>query len=90
MRTTDLHEEALDGIQKRLRRIEGQVRGLQKMCDQGRGCDEVLTQMTATIRAMESAATTVLKEYLVSVADDFSKGDGHDVDEIASMLRKFG
>ena len=90
MRTSDLDDEALDAIQKRLRRIEGQVRGLQKMCDQGRDCDEVLTQMTATIRAMESAATTVLKEYLVSVADDFSRGENHDVNEISSMLRKFG
>jgi DNA-binding FrmR family transcriptional regulator len=89
MRTTELEADALESIQKRLRRIEGQVRGLQKMCDQGRPCEEVLTQMNATIRAMESAATTVLKEYLHSVADDFARGQEHDAEEIATMLRKF-
>ena len=59
------------------------------MCDQGRPCDELLTQMNATIRAMESAATTVLREYLHSVAGDFAHGKNHDAEEIATMLRKF-
>jgi DNA-binding FrmR family transcriptional regulator len=89
MLTSDLESDALTSIQKRLRRIEGQVRGIQRMCDQGRECDEVLTQMTATIRALESAATTVLREYLSTVANGYATGERHDPEEVAQILRKF-
>ncbi|MFX4937351.1 metal-sensitive transcriptional regulator, partial [Acinetobacter baumannii] len=51
-KTTELGQETVENILKRLRRIEGQVRGLQKMVAEGRPCDEVLTQMTATKKAM--------------------------------------
>jgi len=89
MRTDEFESDALTSIQKRLKRIEGQVRGIQRMCDQGRDCDEVLTQMNATIRAMESAATTVLREYLESVATDYAAGEKRDPEEVAQILRRF-
>ena len=73
-RTTDLGQETVDNILKRLRRIEGQVRGLQKMVAEGRPCDEVLTQMTATKKAMEAAATLILHEFLNVCAAEVSEG----------------
>lgn len=43
-------------IIKRLRRIEGQVRGLQTMIEEGRDCADTLTQFTAASKAMDKAA----------------------------------
>ncbi len=89
MKTTDLGEETIDAIIKRLRRIEGQVRGLQKMVSEGRACDQVLMQMTAVRKAMESAANVILKEYLTLCAADVAEGDPARPEEIANVLKKF-
>ncbi|WP_027883559.1 metal-sensitive transcriptional regulator [Meiothermus rufus] len=88
MNTSDLHEETIESILKRLRRIEGQVRGLQKMVEEGRSCEEVLTQMSATKKAMESASTLILQEFLSLCAADIAKGDQQKPVQIATMLRK--
>ncbi len=89
MRTHDLGEETLEALLKRLRRIEGQVRGLQKMIAEGRACDEVLTQMTATKRAMESAAAMFLKEYVAVCAAEVASGDTDALERISEALKKF-
>lgn len=49
---------------KRLRRIEGQVRGLQRMVEQDTYCIDVLTQVSAATRALESVALGLLEEHL--------------------------
>ncbi|MGH3423234.1 MAG: metal-sensitive transcriptional regulator [Nocardioidaceae bacterium] len=51
-------------VLKRLRRIEGQVRGLQRMVGEDTYCIDVLTQVSATTRALESVALTLLDEHL--------------------------
>jgi len=53
-----------DAVLKRLRRIEGQVRGLQRMVEQETYCIDVLTQVSATKRALESVALNLLDEHL--------------------------
>jgi DNA-binding FrmR family transcriptional regulator len=50
-------------IQARLRRIEGQVRGVQKMIDEDRYCIDVLTQVNATRAALESVALQLLADH---------------------------
>ena len=45
-----------DAIQKRLRRIEGQVRGLQRMVDEDRYCIDILEQVAAVTRALQAVA----------------------------------
>ncbi len=45
-----------DEVQRRLRRIEGQVRGIQRMVDEDNYCIDVLTQISAATRALQSAA----------------------------------
>ncbi len=52
----EIPDEDRDLIIKRLRRIEGQVRGLQAMVAEGRDCSDTLTQFTAVGRAMDKAA----------------------------------
>jgi CsoR family transcriptional regulator, copper-sensing transcriptional repressor len=53
-----------DDILKRLRRIEGQVRGLQRMVTEDMYCIDVLTQVSATTRALESVALRMLDDHL--------------------------
>ena len=51
-------------IQKRLRRIEGQVRGLQGMVAENRYCIDVLDQIAATTRALQAVALALVTEHL--------------------------
>ena len=53
-----------DDLQKRLRRIEGQVRGLQRMIEEDTYCIDVLTQVSATTSALQSVAIGLLDEHL--------------------------
>ena len=49
---------------KRLRRVEGQVRGLQRMVENDEYCIDVLTQVSAATRALQSVAVGLLDEHL--------------------------
>lgn len=51
-------------IKDRLARIEGQVRGIQKMIDDTRPCDEILTQVLATRTALERTAGEIVSTYI--------------------------
>ncbi len=53
-----------DAYLKRLRRIEGQVRGLQRMVDEDVYCIDVLTQIAAATRALQSVALGLLEDHL--------------------------
>ena len=53
-----------DAYLKRLRRIEGQVRGLQRMVDEDVYCIDVLTQVSAVTRALQAVALGVLEDHL--------------------------
>jgi DNA-binding FrmR family transcriptional regulator len=53
-----------DAYLKRLRRIEGQVRGLQRMVEEDTYCVDVLTQISAATKALESVALLLLDEHL--------------------------
>src|SRR5205807_7356732 len=53
-----------DAVLKRLRRIEGQVRGLQRMVDEDAYCIDVLTQVAAVTKALQSVALGLLEEHL--------------------------
>jgi DNA-binding FrmR family transcriptional regulator len=55
---------AKDDYQKRLRRIEGQVRGLQRMIDEDAYCIDVLTQITSVTKALQSVALGLLDEHV--------------------------
>jgi len=58
------YEMSKDDLQKRLRRIEGQVRGLQRMVDEDTYCIDVLTQVSATTSALQSVALGLLDDHL--------------------------
>ena len=61
----------------RLRRIEGQVRGLQKMVEEGRYCVDILQQISATAQALHGTSKQVLTNYLETCATvAIRSGDG--------------
>jgi DNA-binding FrmR family transcriptional regulator len=53
-----------DAVGKRLRRIEGQVRGLQRMVDEDAYCIDVLTQISAVTKALQAVALELLEDHL--------------------------
>ena len=53
-----------DDYLKRLRRIEGQVRGLQRMIEEDQYCIDILTQVAAATKALQSVAIGLLEEHL--------------------------
>lgn len=68
-----------DNYLARLRKIEGQVRGLERMVDQDAYCIDVLTQISAATRALQSVAIGMLDEHLrhcVAAAVSAPNGDG--------------
>ena len=53
-----------EGYLMRLRRIEGQVRGLQKMVEEDKYCIDILTQVSAATRALQSVALGLVEDHL--------------------------
>jgi len=58
------YSEEKEVIQRRLRRIEGQVRGLQRMVEEDRYCINILEQVSAATRALQSVALELLDSHL--------------------------
>jgi DNA-binding FrmR family transcriptional regulator len=58
------YTEHKDAIQKRLRRIEGQVRGVQRMVDEDKYCIDILDQVSAVTKALQAVAIELLDEHL--------------------------
>jgi DNA-binding FrmR family transcriptional regulator len=65
---------------KRLRRIEGQIRGLQRMVEEEQYCIDVLTQISAASKALQSVALSLLDEHLGHCVADAVKDGGTDAD----------
>ena len=53
-----------EAIHKRLRRVEGQVRGLQRMVDEDKYCIDVLDQLAAVTKALQAVAIELLDDHL--------------------------
>lgn len=70
------HSEDKDALLARLRRVEGQVRGLQRMVEQDTYCIDVLTQISAATRALQAVALGLLEGHLQHcVVDAAREGD---------------
>lgn len=53
-----------DALQQRLRRVEGQVRGIARMVDEDQYCIDILTQVSAATKALETVALSLLGDHL--------------------------
>ena len=73
----------------RLRRIEGQVRGLQKMVEEDRYCADVLTQISSVHEALRSVARELMRNHLKHCATAAIKaGDESIYDDLADLMHK--
>ncbi|MEU8225487.1 metal-sensitive transcriptional regulator [Kribbella sp. NPDC048915] len=66
---------------KRLRRIEGQIRGLQRMVEEDKYCIDILTQVSAATKALQSFSLELLEEHLSHCVVDAAKKGGPEADE---------
>ena len=69
-----------DAHLKRLRRVEGQVRGLQRMVESDAYCIDVLTQVSAATRALEAVALSLLEDHLAHCVADAARQGGEVAD----------
>lgn len=71
------HSELTDHTKQlpRLRRIEGQVRGLQQMIDNDRDCVEVVHQISAVIAALKRVQADMVRDHLTALAETSIAGD---------------
>jgi DNA-binding FrmR family transcriptional regulator len=79
-------------LHKRLRRIEGQVRGVQRMVDEEAYCVEVLTQIASVVAALEKVGTIVLKDHVEHcVRESIEKGEGAEekIEELTAAVERF-
>ena len=81
-----------EDLRKRLRRIEGQTRGLQKMLDDDRDCREILQQLKAAQSAIANATGvfmhTVARDCLLYPAPNESRSQEEIVDELLELIAK--
>ena len=69
------YDSTKDDVLKRLRRVEGQVRGLQRMVESDTYCIDVLTQVSAATKALQAVALSLLDDHLAHcVADAVREG----------------
>jgi len=85
-----LPEVVVEDLRKRLRRVEGQVRGVENMLAEGRECREILTQLTAATKALEKAGFKLVASGLTYCVEhpDEAASDGYDIDEVQQMFMK--
>jgi DNA-binding FrmR family transcriptional regulator len=65
-----------DDYLKRLRRIEGQVRGIARMVEEDQYCIDVLTQVSAATKALQSVALGLLEQHLAGCVVDAARAGG--------------
>lgn len=79
-------------ILSRLKKIEGQVRGIQRMVAEDAYCIDVLTQLTAVVSGMEKVGTRVLREHIRGCVRDALHGsdDGEErIEELVRVVERF-
>jgi DNA-binding FrmR family transcriptional regulator len=75
------YEDRKSDVVKRLRRIEGQVRGLQRMVEDDAYCIDVLTQVSAATKALQSVALELLDDHLGHCVREAMTAGGPQADE---------
>jgi len=86
----ELPEETVTDLIKRLRRVEGQVRGIQQMLIEQRDCRDVVTQMSAATKALEQAGFVLVAAGLTQCLQDpeRSAAQGYALADIQKMFTK--
>ena len=81
-----LEDDAQRRVLHRLRRLEGQVRGLQHMIEDGRSCREVLTLLAGVRSALNATGDLILERYVEACTVDLQRGDAS-VRELVDVVK---
>jgi DNA-binding FrmR family transcriptional regulator len=86
----EIDHEVVSDLQRRLRRVEGQVRGIQAMLDERRECRDVVTQIAAATKALEQVGFKLLAAGLTTCLEDPEKAaaEGYPVAEVERLFLK--
>ena len=86
----ELPQETIDDLQKRLRRIEGQIRGIHQMLGEERDCRDVVTQISAAGKALEQVGLNLVAAGLTWCVSnpEQSKREGYSIDDVQKMFLK--
>lgn len=86
----DLPEPTIDDLLKRLRRVEGQIRGIQQMLLDGRECRDVVTQISAASKALDQAGFKLVASGLTYCLNNPEQAaeEGYDIDDVQKMFMK--
>ena len=88
-KTTKRDEQEKRSLMNRLKRIEGQVRGIQRMLEEDEYCADILVQVSAVNSALNGFNKVLLADHLhTCVAEDIRAGKDEAIDELAELLRK--
>ncbi len=82
-------EEMVKNLNTRLNKIEGQVRGLKKMVENGAYCPDILIQVSAVTSALNSFSKVLLEAHIKGcVTEDIKNGRNETVEELVNVLQK--
>ena len=85
------NERAKEKLVSRLKRIEGQVRGIQNMVGEERNCQDILQQLSAVRSAVEGVSLILLEEYMTDCFINLDKKDSPERQEmVKDMLKMLG
>jgi len=86
----ELPEETVASVTRRLRRIEGQVRGVQQMLAEGRDCRDIVTQISAATKALNQAGFVLVAAGLTWCLSDpeRSAAEGYELHDVQKMFLK--
>ena len=86
----ELPEPTIDDLVQRLRRVEGQVRGIQQMLTDGRECRDVVTQISAARKALDQAGFKLVASGLTYCLNNPEQAaeQGYDIDDVQKMFMK--
>ncbi len=86
----ELPEDVVDQIRNRLRRVEGQIRGIERMLEEGRECRDIVTQLSAATRALEQAGFRLISAGLTWCIEhpDEAEDGGYPLAEVERMFMK--
>lgn len=86
-----INEETKKIVRPRLRRIAGQIEGIEKMIEDERYCIDILNQVNAVRRALEQVALIVMKRHMESCLTEAIKSEGGQdkIDEIVNSIDTF-
>lgn len=86
----ELPQDVVEQVRKRLRRVEGQIRGVERMLEEGRECRDIVTQLSAASHALEQAGFRLVSAGMAWCMEhpEEAAQTGYPLEEVERMFMK--